>query len=105
MDSGKRSIFYYNYGVSESDEPKIMELNTTIIYPGYQKLENAAEYVALIDNNGTYNVTLPQGEYYVLIKSKNRTRRSYLTDMTGCVHLTEINLTTPTKIFGYDFDY
>jgi len=105
MDSSKKSLFYNNYGVSESDKAAMMELNTKVLYPEYQKLENAAEYVALIDSNGTYNISLPQGEYYVLIKSKNRTRSSYLTDITGCVHLSEISLTTPTKILSYDFDY
>lgn len=105
MDSGKRSLFYGNYGVSESDESKIMKLNTEILYPEYQKLENAAEYVALIDTNGTYNLSMPRGKYYVLIKSKNRTRSSYLTDITGCVHVEEVDLSSPTKILSYDFDY
>lgn len=105
MDSSKRNLFYNNYGVSESDEAKLMKLNREILYPEYQKLENAAEYVALIDTNGTYNLTLPRGKYYVLIKSKNRTRSSYLTDITGCVHVEEVDLSSPTKILSYDFDY
>lgn len=105
MDSSKRSLFYGNYGVSESDEAKMMKLNTEILYPEYQKLENAAEYIALIDANGTYNLTLPRGKYYVLMKSKSRTRSSYLTDITGCVHVEEVDLSLPTKILSYDFDY
>lgn len=105
MDSSKRSLFYGNYGVSESDEAKLMKLNTETLYPEYQTLENAAEYVALIDANGTYNLTVPRGKYYVLMKSKNRTRGSYLTDITGCVHVEEVDLSSPTKILSYDFDY
>ena len=105
MTPEKCMLFYSNYGVDESDEAKLMKLNREILYPEYQALENAAEYVALIDANGTYNLTLPRGKYYVLMKSKNRTRSSYMTDITGCVHVEEVDLTSPTKIVSYDFDY
>lgn len=105
MDAEERRSFYKNHDVSEKDEAKLMKVNAEILYDDYRKLMDSAEYIAIIDANGTYSLSLPYGEYYVLIKSKNRARSPYLTEILGCTHVESIELNSPVKILSHDFDY
>lgn len=67
------------------------------------KVESAPSFVTVVDNSGKYEISVPYGEYYIFIRSNNRSRMT-VTELLGNVHLEEIKLNTPMKLFNHDFE-
>lgn len=67
-------------------------------------LKDNAEYLELVDSSGKYALQLPYGEYYVLVKSKNRVR-PLVTELTGRVLVERVKIDKPSKILSFDFCY
>ena len=61
--------------------------------------------IALVDNSGKYELELPYGEYYVIAKSKNRSRSFSTTEKEGRILVKEVVISKPTTILSFDFDY
>ena len=61
--------------------------------------------IALVDNSGKYELELPYGEYYVIAKSKNRSRSFSITEKEGRILVKEVVISKPTTILSFDFDY
>ena len=62
------------------------------------------EYMCLVDNSGMYQIELPQGEYYVVMKSANRKRPLGFVDYSGRMYVKKITLDSSTKVISHDFD-
>lgn len=67
------------------------------------KVESVPSFVTVVDNSGKYEISVPYGEYYIFIRSNNRSRMT-LTELLGNIHLEEIKLNTPMKIISHDFE-
>lgn len=61
------------------------------------------KYTTLVDGSGMYNITLPYGIYYVLIKSKNRELPTVL-EYENRYHMVRVDLKSPTAVISFDFD-
>ena len=71
----------------------------------YEKISERFEEIALVDNSGKYELSLPYGEYYIFVKSKNRNRSFSLTDSEVLILVKEINLSKPLLILSFDVDF
>ena len=67
-------------------------------------IKDNAEYIELVDGTGKYALQLPYGEYYILVKSKNR-ERPLVTELTGRVLVEKVKIDKPSKILSFDFCY
>ena len=71
----------------------------------YQKMSQLFEDVALVDASGKYELELPYGEYFVFVKSKNRTRSFSQTEKNGRILVKQIRVEKPVALLSFDFDY
>ena len=65
--------------------------------------EGLAKYSTIVDASGKYEISVPYGTYYILIKSKNR-KLPTLLEFQNRVYMVRTVLNSPTKIISYDFD-
>lgn len=89
-----------NFG---KDEEEILNRLDGTCVKELPKVESVPSFVTVVDNSGKYEISVPYGEYYIFIRSKNRSRMT-VTELLGNVHLEEINLNTPMKLFNHDFE-
>lgn len=64
---------------------------------------NMVKYSTIVDASGRYNISIPFGTWYVLIKSKNRKLPTIL-ENENRYQMIRVVLNNPTKIISYDFD-
>lgn len=88
---------------SKSQESSLKELDKKC-FEQHAFITNNAEYIELVDGTGKYALQLPYGEYYVLVKSKNR-ERPLVTELTGRVLVEKVKIDKPSKILSFDFCY
>ena len=89
------------YKVQPSDEAHVKKLSEVLFKEVVILLSNE-EYMCLVDNSGMYNIELPRGEYYVVMRSKNRDR-PMLAELTGRIYVKAVNLNGATKVISHDF--
>lgn len=91
------------YGIDDDFIEKVFKLSTDLTKEVFKLLEHD-EYVCLVDNSGMYQIEVPQGEYYVVMKSANRTRPLGFVDFAGRMYVKKIKLDSSTKVISHDFD-
>lgn len=65
--------------------------------------EGLVKYSTIVDASGKFDISVPYGTYYILIKSKNRTLPTLL-ESKNRYYMVRTVLNSPTKIISYDFD-
>ena len=105
----KEGIYYLGenalrelYKVTPSDEEQVKKLSQEL-FDEVIKLLEYEDNMCLVDNTGMYSIELPKGEYYVVMRSKNRDR-PMLAELTGRIYVKEVLLNSCTKVISYDFD-
>lgn len=91
------------YGVDDEYMEKFSQLSSDLI-PEVTPLLERDEYMCLVDNSGMYQIELPQGEYYVVMKSANRKRPLGFVDYSGRMYVKKIKLDSSTKVISHDFE-
>lgn len=91
-----------NYNVSKSDENRVEQLSNELFDEVVALLKDD-RYMCVVDNSGMYNIELPYGEYYVVMKSANR-NRPFMVDFLGRIYVLEVKLTSSTKVISHDFE-
>lgn len=99
-----QSMMRSNWRYQKEDEARVDELDKILFNERNTLLKND-DNVALVDASGMYTISLPKGEYYVVFVSANRKRRSWLTELLGRTHVTEIELKGASKKASFDFAY
>ena len=61
------------------------------------------KYTTIVNGSGMYEISVPYGIYYVLIKSKNRKLPTVL-EYKNRYYMKRVNLNSPTQIISFDFD-
>lgn len=61
------------------------------------------KYTTVVDASGKFDINVPYGTYYILIKSKNRKLTTGL-EFYNRYYMVRTVLNTPTKIVSYEFD-
>ena len=65
--------------------------------------EGLAKYTAVVDASGKYEISVPYGTYYILIKSKNRKIMTPL-EALNRYHMERVVLKSSTKVVSFDFN-
>ena len=65
--------------------------------------EGLVKYSTVVDASGKFDISVPYGTYYILIKSKNRELPTAL-EYNNRLYMVRTVLNSPTKIISYDFD-
>lgn len=65
--------------------------------------EGLIKYSTVVDASGKFDINVPYGTYYILIKSKNRKLTTGL-EFYNRYYMVRTVLNTPTKIVSYEFD-
>lgn len=60
-------------------------------------------YETLVDASSSYRIRVPYGEYYVIIKSKNR-KGVFKPEILGRFEIEDVKLDKPSYILSQDFD-
>ena len=100
--SDKDSMIRGVWGVEEGDVERVKSLSEELFTEVLLLLQNE-EYMTVVDNNGSYNISIPQGEYYVVMKSANRDR-PFMAELFGRIYVKEVSLGSPTKVISHDFE-
>lgn len=88
---------------SEEKEKELEALDSKC-FSQFVHVKSNAEYIALVDGSGKYQIELPYGDYYIAAKSNNR-MRGLITEIGGRVILEKITINKPATIVGFDFCY
>lgn len=88
---------------SKADSERLEELDKKM-FEAYVCAKSNKSNMALVDASGTFSMSLPYGEYYIVFKSKNRDRGT-ASELTGRLHFKRIALTSTKEIIECDFDY
>lgn len=88
---------------TKSDSDRVDELDKKMV-EAFVKAKSKKSGIALVDASGTYSMSVPYGEYYILFKSKNR-ERATASEITGRIHFERVKLSSPTELIECDFDY
>lgn len=100
---GKAEAFE-NAGLAEEDLTKMQELGLELAVEKNDAIEKGlVKYTTIVDGSGMYEISVPYGIYYVLIKSKNRKYPSVL-EYENRYHMVRVDLKSPTQIISFDFD-
>lgn len=95
---------YESAGFKEEYKDKIQELGIELALERMQCEDNGqVKYTTLVNGTGMYDITVPYGIYYVLIKSKNRKLPTVL-EMSNRYHMVRVDLKSPTQVISFDFD-
>ncbi len=87
-----------------SKDESLLNETAPRIMSQYVEISQLFEYLALVDSSGKYSVTLPYGEYYIVVKSASR-KRDILPELTGRLLLRTIKIDRPAKIESFEFSY
>ena len=90
------------WGVEEGDVERVKSLSEELFTEVLLLLKNE-KYMTVVDNNGSYNISIPQGEYYVVMKSANRDR-PFMAELLGRIYVKEVSIESPTKVISHDFE-
>ena len=88
--------------VTPLDEERVKKLSQEL-FEEVVMLMSYEDNMCLVDNTGMYSIELPKGEYYVVMRSKNRDR-PMMAELAGRVYVKEVNLNSSTKVISHDFD-
>lgn len=88
--------------VTPSDEERVKKLSQEL-FEEVVMLMKHEDNMCLVDNTGMYSIELPKGEYYVVMRSKNRDR-PLMAELVGRIYVKEVNLNSSTKVISHDFD-
>ena len=95
---------FENAGLTEEDLTKMQELGLELAVEKNDAIEKGlVKYTTIVDGSGMYEISVPYGIYYVLIKSKNREYPSVL-EYENRYHMVRVDLKSPTQIISFDFD-
>ena len=97
-DSEIRNI----YKVGDDDINRVKTLSEELFLE-VLIMANSTEYVTIVDNSGLYSISLPYGDYYVVMKSANR-ERPFMVDLLGRMYVKEVSINSATKVISHDFD-
>ena len=100
--SDKDSMIRGVWGVEEGDVERVKSLSEELFTEVLLLLQNE-EYMTVVDNNGSYNISIPQGEYYVVMKSANRDR-PFMAELLGRIYVKEVSIESSTKVISHDFE-
>lgn len=100
--SDKDSMIRGVWGVEEGDVERVKSLSEELFTEVLLLLQNE-KYMTVVDNNGSYNISIPQGEYYVVMKSANRDR-PFMAELLGRIYVKEVSIESPTKVISHDFE-
>ena len=90
------------WGVEEGDVERVKSLSEELFTEVLLLLQNE-EYMTVVDNNGSYNISIPQGEYYVVMKSANRDR-PFMAELLGRIYVKEVSIESSAKVISHDFE-
>ena len=90
------------WGIEEGDVERVKSLSEELFTEVLLLLQNE-EYMTVVDNNGLYNISIPQGEYYVVMKSANRDR-PFMAELLGRIYVKEVSIESSTKVISHDFE-
>lgn len=90
-------------GWSQKDEDELKSLADEC-FSQYIKTVDNFEYIALVDASGKYTLTLPYGEYIIIVKSKHR-ERPLVAELTGRIIVEKVKIEKPARIISFDFCY
>ncbi len=90
-----------NWDVTKEDENRVTQLSEELFKEVIALLEHD-KYMSVVDNSGMYNITLPYGEYYVVMKSANRDR-PLMAEILGRMYVKKVKLDGATKVISHDF--
>lgn len=96
----KESRFIANFW--DEDENRLKDLDAKCSSQ-YLSISEDFEFIALVDNSGKYELSVPYGEYYIFVKSKHRDR-PLTTESLGRILAKKVKLEKPTKLISFDFD-
>ena len=109
----KASYYYKHFGLKEAcekadfkkeDRNTIQELGLKLAVEKNSAIENGlVKYTTIVDGGGMYDITVPYGIYYILIKSKNRNLPTVL-EHENRYQMIRVDLKSPTKVISYDFN-
>ena len=91
-----------NYSVTIVDESRVKQLSEQLFSEVAVLLDDDRN-MCVVDNSGMYNITLPYGDYYVVMKSANRDR-PFMAEILGRIYVKEVSLGSPTKVISHDFE-
>ena len=91
-----------NWDVTIVDESRVKQLSEQL-FTEVATLIGDDRNMCVVDNSGMYSITLPYGDYYVVMKSANRDR-PYMAELLGRIYVKEINLNSSTKVISHDFE-
>lgn len=100
--SDRDSMIRGVWGVEEGDVERVKLLSEELFTEVLLLLQNE-EYMTVVDNNGLYNISIPQGEYYVVMKSANRDR-PFMAELLGRIYVKEVSIESSTKVISHDFE-
>lgn len=100
--SDKDSMIRGVWGVEEGDVERVKSLSEELFTEVLLLLQNE-EYMTVVDNNGSYNISIPQGEYYVVMKSANRDR-PFMAELLSRIYVKEVSIESSTKVISHDFE-
>ena len=91
-------------GLTKEDLSKMQELGLLLTVEKDQAIEKGlVKYTTIVNGSGMYEISVPYGIYYILIKSKNRKYPSVL-ELNNRYHMVRVDLKSPTQIISFDFD-
>ncbi len=99
------TISYEKSGLKISDKDIIQELGVKLTVEKDNIIEKGlVKYTTIVNSTGMYDISVPYGTYYVLIKSKNRKFPTAL-ELNNRYRMIRVVLNNPTKVISYDFDF
>lgn len=93
-----------NAGFKLEDKETIQTLGLELSVEKDKAIEKGlVKYTTIVNGSGMYEISVPYGIYYVLIKSKNRKLPTVL-EHKNRYYMKRVNLNSPTQIISFDFD-
>lgn len=93
-----------NAGFNLEDKKTIQALGLELSVEKDKAIEKGlVKYTTIVNGSGMYEISVPYGIYYVLIKSNNRELPTVL-EYKNRYHMQRVHLNSPTQIISFDFD-
>lgn len=91
-------------GYKQGDKDSIQALGAELFLERITiEEEGLVKYTTVVGASGKYEISVPYGTYYILVKSKNRKLATAL-EYFNRYYMQRVVLNSPTKIVSYDFD-
>lgn len=96
---------YEQAGFKITDKDIIQEYGVNLAVELDRIIEKGlVKYTTIVNSTGMYDISVPYGTYYVLIKSKNRKFPTAL-ELKNRYRMIRVVLNSPTNVISYDFDF